>query len=84
LQPTLSRRIEEFLRRKKIDEETAQKAGEIALDDAKPLKDNVYKVGMSKSLIQRAAHICLVDPLAAKSVASSRVCHGKIPCVFSL
>ena len=54
MQPTLSRRIEEFLRRKKIDEETAQKAGEIALDDAKPLKDNVYKVGMSKSLIQRA------------------------------
>src|SRR5262245_40646934 len=35
LQLTPSRRIEEFLRSKKIDEETAQKAGEIALEGAK-------------------------------------------------
>jgi xanthine dehydrogenase YagS FAD-binding subunit len=47
-------KAEEFLRGKKIDETTAQKAGEIALEGAKPLKDNVYKVGLSKSLIQRA------------------------------
>jgi len=47
-------KAEEFLRGKKIDDATAQKAGEIALEGAKPLKDNVYKVGMAKSLIQRA------------------------------
>jgi len=52
--PWRASKAEEFLRSKKIDEETAQKAGEIALEGAKPLKDNVYKVGMSKSLIQRA------------------------------
>jgi len=52
--PWRASKAEEFLRRKKIDEETARQAGEIALEGAKPLKDNVYKVGMSKSLIQRA------------------------------
>src|SRR5881397_877460 len=47
-------KAEEFLRGKRMDEASAQKAGEIALEGAKPLKDNVYKVGMAKSLIQRA------------------------------
>jgi xanthine dehydrogenase YagS FAD-binding subunit len=46
-------KAEAFLRGKKIDEGTAQKAGEIALEGAKPLKDNVYKVNLAKSLIQR-------------------------------
>jgi xanthine dehydrogenase YagS FAD-binding subunit len=52
--PWRAPKAEQFLRGKKIDEETSQKAGDIALEDAKPLKDNVYKVGMAKSLIQRA------------------------------
>ena len=52
--PWRAPKAEEFLRGKKIDEETAQKAGDIALEGARPLKDNVYKVGMAKSLIQRA------------------------------
>jgi xanthine dehydrogenase YagS FAD-binding subunit len=52
--PWRAPKAEEFLRGKKIDEGTAQKAGDIALEGAKPLKDNVYKVGMAKSLIQRA------------------------------
>jgi xanthine dehydrogenase YagS FAD-binding subunit len=52
--PWRAPKAEQFLRGKKIDEETAHKAGEIALEGAKPLKDNVYKVGMAKSLIQRA------------------------------
>ena len=52
--PWRASKAEELLRSKKIDEETAQQASEIALEGAKPLKDNVYKVGMSKSLIQRA------------------------------
>ena len=52
--PWRAPKAEEFLRGKKIDEGTAQKAGEIALEGAKPLKDNVYKIAMAKSLIQRA------------------------------
>jgi xanthine dehydrogenase YagS FAD-binding subunit len=52
--PWRAPKAEEFLRGKKIDEETAQQAGDIALEGAKPLKDNVYKVGMAKSLVQRA------------------------------
>lgn len=47
-------KAEQFLHGKKIDSSTAQKAGEIALEGAKPLKDNVYKVNLAQSLIQRA------------------------------
>ena len=52
--PWRASKAEEFLRGKKIDDATAQKAGEIALEGAQPLKDNVYKIGLAKSLIQRA------------------------------
>jgi xanthine dehydrogenase YagS FAD-binding subunit len=52
--PWRAPKAEEFLRGKEIDDETAQKAGDIALEGARPLKDNVYKVGMAKSLVQRA------------------------------
>ena len=52
--PWRAPKAEDFLRGKKIDDSTAQRAGEIALEGAKPLKDNFYKVGMAKSLIQRA------------------------------
>jgi xanthine dehydrogenase YagS FAD-binding subunit len=51
--PWRAAKAEEFLRGKKLDDSTAQKAGEIALEGAKPLKDNVYKVNLAKSLIQR-------------------------------
>jgi xanthine dehydrogenase YagS FAD-binding subunit len=52
--PWRAPKAEEFLRGKKIDDATAQKAGEIALEGAQPLKDNVYKIGLAKSLIHRA------------------------------
>jgi xanthine dehydrogenase YagS FAD-binding subunit len=52
--PWRAPKAEEFLRGKKLDDGIAQKAGEIALEGAKPLKDNVYKVALAKSLIQRA------------------------------
>jgi xanthine dehydrogenase YagS FAD-binding subunit len=46
-------KAEAFLRGKKLDESTAERAGEIALEGAQPLKDNGYKVGMAKALVQR-------------------------------
>ena len=52
--PWRAPKAEQFLRGKKIDDTSAQKAGEIALEDARPLKDNVYKIAMAKSLIQSA------------------------------
>ena len=52
--PWRAPKAEEFLRGKKLDEAAAQKAGEIALEGARPLKDNVYKVKMAQDLIQRA------------------------------
>jgi hypothetical protein len=39
---------------KKIDEATAKRASEIALEGATPMKDNAYKVELAKSLVQRA------------------------------
>ena len=52
--PWRAAKAEDFLRGKRVDDSTAQKAGEIALEDARPMKDNVYKVALAKSLIQRA------------------------------
>lgn len=52
--PWRAPKAEQYLRGKKIDEGTAEKAGELALEGAKPLKDNVYKVSLAKSLVQRA------------------------------
>jgi xanthine dehydrogenase YagS FAD-binding subunit len=51
--PWRAPKAEEFLRGKKLDEANAKQAGEIALEGAKPLKDNVYKVQIAKDLIQR-------------------------------
>ena len=44
---------ESFLRGKKIDDTVAQQAGVIALEGAKPLKDNVYKVKLAQDLVRR-------------------------------
>ena len=51
--PWRARKAEEFLLGKKLDDAVAQKAGEIALEGAKPLKDNIYKVKLAQDLIQR-------------------------------
>jgi xanthine dehydrogenase YagS FAD-binding subunit len=47
-------KAESFLRGKRIDDKVAREAAEIALEGATPMKDNGYKVGLTKSLIQRA------------------------------
>ena len=46
-------KAEDYLRGKRLDEAIAKQAGEIALQDAKPLKDNGYKVKLAQDLIQR-------------------------------
>jgi xanthine dehydrogenase YagS FAD-binding subunit len=51
--PWRAPKAEDFLRGQKIDDAAAQKAAEIALEGARPMKDNTYKVGLAKSLIQR-------------------------------
>ena len=52
--PWHAAKAEDFLRGKKVDEGSAQKVAEIALEGARPMKYNAYKVGLAKSLIQRA------------------------------
>jgi xanthine dehydrogenase YagS FAD-binding subunit len=51
--PWRAAKAEEFLRGKRLDEATAKQAGELALEGAKPLKDNVYKIKLAQELIQR-------------------------------
>ena len=51
--PWRAAKAEEFLRGKKLEEAVAQQAGVIALEGAKPLKDNVYKVKLAQDLVQR-------------------------------
>jgi len=51
--PWRAPKAESFLRGKKIDDSIAQQAGAIALEGAKPLKDNVYKVKMAEDLVRR-------------------------------
>ncbi|MBI4528110.1 MAG: xanthine dehydrogenase family protein subunit M [Deltaproteobacteria bacterium] len=52
--PYRSPEAESVLVGRKIDERLAQDAAEIALEKARPLKMNGYKVGLSKTLIRRA------------------------------
>jgi xanthine dehydrogenase YagS FAD-binding subunit len=51
--PWRAQKAESFLRGKKVDDAIAQQAGAIALEGAKPLKDNVYKVQMAQDLVRR-------------------------------
>jgi xanthine dehydrogenase YagS FAD-binding subunit len=52
--PWRAAKAEAFLRGKKIDDNIAQQAGTVALEGAKPLKDNIYKVKMAQDLVRRA------------------------------
>jgi xanthine dehydrogenase YagS FAD-binding subunit len=52
--PWHATKAEQFLRGERLDEATPTQAGEIALEGAKPLKDNVYKIKMAQDLIQRS------------------------------
>ncbi|MBI4550900.1 MAG: xanthine dehydrogenase family protein subunit M [Candidatus Latescibacteria bacterium] len=45
---------ETFLRGKKISEAVANSAAEAALEGAKPMRDNAYKVTIAKALVRRA------------------------------
>jgi xanthine dehydrogenase YagS FAD-binding subunit len=51
--PWRTAKAEAFLKGKRLDEATAKQAGEIALEGARPLKDNGFKVKLAQDLIQR-------------------------------
>ena len=52
--PYRSQEAETILRNREIDEASASAAAEAALENAKPLKMNGYKVELSKTLVRRA------------------------------
>ena len=51
--PMKLREAEQYLSGKKLTEETAAEAAEIALKDAIPLEMNAYKIEMAKVMIRR-------------------------------
>ncbi|MEN9565457.1 MAG: hypothetical protein RLZZ69_653, partial [Cyanobacteriota bacterium] len=55
--PWRSPEAEEFLAGKTAETETFQQAAEIALQGAKPLKYNAFKVEMTKRAIRRALNV---------------------------
>jgi xanthine dehydrogenase YagS FAD-binding subunit len=52
--PYRARAAEAFLKGRTIDEKTAERAGELALQEAKPLSMNAYKIEIAKTLVKRA------------------------------
>lgn len=52
--PVESAKAGEFLAGKTIDEATAEEAGKIAVEGAKPLSQNAYKVQLAKVAVKRA------------------------------
>jgi len=52
--PYRSREAEDLIKSKNISEELAREAADTALQQAKPLKMNSYKVELSKTLVRRA------------------------------
>jgi xanthine dehydrogenase YagS FAD-binding subunit len=52
--PYRSQEAEKLLRNGEINETSAEAAAETALQNARPLKMNAYKVDLSKTLIRRA------------------------------
>lgn len=53
-EPIRARAAEEFLKGKRIDEETAIEAARLALEGSKPLSGNIYKITIAKTLVKRA------------------------------
>ena len=54
--PWRAKEAEGVLRGEKFSEELAKGAGEATLEDARPLKDNEYKIQLTRGLVQRALH----------------------------
>ena len=53
-EPLRARAAEAFLKGRRIDETTAERAGELATLGAKPLRMNAYKIEIAKTLVKRA------------------------------
>ena len=60
--PLRLRAVEEALAGQPLNEETATRAGELAVQDAEPLRYNAYKVPLMRNLVRRAVR---GGPLAA-------------------
>jgi xanthine dehydrogenase YagS FAD-binding subunit len=58
VKPYRAKKAEEAILGKSINEENAEKAAEIAIADAKPMKDNRYMVQIAKVLIKRTILGC--------------------------
>lgn len=64
---------EEFLKGRAIDGDTAAKAGELALQGAKPLSRNAYKIEIAKTLVTRAVMGLLPDARQNENLTDTSV-----------
>ncbi len=56
--PYVAKKAEEFLAGKTLNEETVDAAANLALEDAKPLSKNAYKIEIAKTLIKKTLLAC--------------------------
>ncbi len=56
--PYVAKKAEEYVEGKSLDEATVDAAADLALQDAKPLSKNEYKIQISKSLIKKTLLAC--------------------------
>jgi xanthine dehydrogenase YagS FAD-binding subunit len=52
--PWRAKDAENILRGQKFSEDLAERAAEAAVAGAQPLRDNVYKISLAKSLVKQA------------------------------
>lgn len=57
--PVKAETAEKYLQGKAINEETAEKAAQLALEGALPMEDNRYKINIVKALIKRSLLACI-------------------------
>ncbi|MEG3071588.1 MAG: hypothetical protein RQM92_12825 [Candidatus Syntrophopropionicum ammoniitolerans] len=56
--PYVAQKAAEYVVGKTLDEETVTAAADLALQDAKPLTKNAYKITIAKSLIKKTLLAC--------------------------
>ena len=68
-EPVRARKAEKYLAERQIDSATAEAAAHLAIEGAKPLSDNAYKIEIVKTLVKRA----IVSASCSGSAASEEI-----------
>lgn len=61
VKPYRSKKAEDFIIGKSLNEKSAEEAGKVVISDAKPLKHNGYMAQIAKTMVKRAILACVED-----------------------